>query len=325
MRGRLAVLAIAGSMLTGCLGAEGDPGPSSSVTEDHGDGTTGAPQSPTPDGTPSAASAAPVTADPATGRCSDPIATVPTGAVGAAPIQLEVTGLVAVDDQGARRWADVVVYADGSAARYDGGFADPWAYAPQRQLATVPADHGDRGAEALVGGYLDCDLAGLLAAIELLERDQARFGGAQVAEASDTEMILHGQDGTEEFVWDVHGLGLERDDAGVVVAGLDAEQLAARDALSAFAAMLISSVVDARDLPVDRIEVLAPYAITDEAVTWPAPPITEVLHDGCGVVEGAAATALRDQVQAGTPIADPAVGVYLRVLAPQVEPCIVHQ
>ncbi len=321
------MLGLAGLLLAGCTDAGGDPGPSTSVTEDHGDGTTGPAVETTPpdETTEPGETTEPVTADPGTGRCSDPIASVPTRAVGEAPLLLQFTGLVAVGSQGASRWVDVVLYADGTAARYNGGFADPWKYASQRQLATEVSEHEDLGAEVAFGGYLDCDLDGLMAALAGFERDNAVFGTPLVPDAANTEMVLFGDDGAEEFVWDVYSLGLERDAAGVVVDGLDADQVAARDALSAFGSMLLNSVVDSENLTVDRIEVLAPYAITDAEVTWPGPPITDVLHDGCGVLEGADAERIWDQVQAETPIADPNAGVFLRVLTPQVEPCVVHQ
>jgi len=147
-----------------------------------------------------------------------------------------------------------------------------------------------------------------------------------VSDTANTEMVLHGEVGTGVAEWDLYALGLERDATGTLDSALSVEQGAAREALSAFGRLLDDAFVPVTGVPADRLEVWAPYAITDEAVHWTGPPVTEVVGDqGCGVVEGPDAETIRASLEDGTTITDEPGLVVLALLAPQEEACIVRQ
>ena len=87
-----------------------------------------------------------------------------------------------------------------------------------------------------------------------------------------------------------------------------------------------ASLITGLNAALIRLEVWAPYAITDVAVHWPGPPVTEVVGDqGCGVVEGVDAETIRAYLGDGNTITDDPGLVVLALLAPQEEACIVRQ
>jgi hypothetical protein len=156
--------------------------------------------------------------------------------------------------------------------------------------------------------------------------DSDVLGMPDVSDTANTEMVLYGEDGTGVAEWDLYALGLERDTTGTLERGLTVEQGTAREALSAFGRLLDEAFVTVTGVPADRLEVWAPHAITDVAVHWPGPPITEVVKDqGCGVVEGPDAETIRAYLEDGTTITDDPDLVVLALLASQEEACIVRQ
>lgn len=107
---------------------------------------------------------------------------------------------------------------------------------------------------------------------------------------------------------------------------LTTEQAAAREALSKLGRLVDDAFVAVGEEPAGRLEVWAPYDITDGKVHWPGPPITEVVGDeGCGVIEGPDAETIRAHLAGGDTITDEPGLVVLALLAPQEEACIVRQ
>lgn len=254
-----------------------------------------------------------------------PLTAPPPREAGQAPILLTLAGPVGDPAEGTgRRWVQVAVYRDGSAVRIDGGTADPWASASARRLVDGGAT---QVVESVTVGYLRIDPAELEAAIATLPSgDGDVIGGLAVSDTANTEMVLYGEDGTGVAAWDLYALGLERDATGTLDAALSVEQGAAREAVSAFGRLLDDAFVPVTGVPADRLEVWAPYAITDVAVHWPGPPVTEVVGDqGCGVVEGVDAETIRAYLGDGNTITDDPGLVVLALLAPQEEACIVRQ
>lgn len=308
---RLLALTASVLILAGCA-SSADP----SKTASAGDGaaTTGVSPS-TGSGTSSPAPAS---------TWLSPLTAPPAGVVGQAPILLSVAGPVGEATAGVgRRWVEVVAYRDGSAVRIEGGTADPWASAQARRIV----DDGAPVVESMTVGYLSVDPADLYNAIDGLPAGGGEaVGMPAVSDTTNTEVVVHGQDGIVVAEWDVDALGLEHDSTGTLDAALTTEQAAAREALSNLGRLVDDAFVAVAEEPADRLEVWAPYDITDGEVHWPGPPITEVVGDeGCGVIEGPDAETIRAHLAGGDTITDEPGLVVLALLAPQEEACIVRQ
>jgi len=221
----------------------------------------------------------------------------PKGQPGDAPLlfTLDVAGLV---------W---VIYADGSALTHREASEDD--LDPGGVLAAHIFTPYDDGPGVWDNAYLaECDLQQLTEAAEEFFAGEPDVDQVEATDTPPTILTYYGREGPQS----VRTLGMDASGGGLTPG--QQEDLAALQALVQDLETSMRS--DGTTAPVQTVQVETGPGATNPP--WPAPPLEEVLTDGCGVYTGSDAVAVARYL---TEQEQQPIGIHARSVPPRVETC----
>lgn len=208
---------------------------------------------------------------------------------------------------GSLKQVPIVLYGDGAVAvplsqtRGDEATAFLTGGLTGAAVRAIPGYMGPQPNQYIAGWLNPCELEQAITAAELLIDPDVDYGDPPVTDQAYTLISYHPEGGAAEEIR-VYAFNPYEPDAW---GGLTSEQTQQRKALAALWTDIETGSTLTDPIPIDRVYIFAHRSLSDAEVTWPLPPFSQVVTDGCATLSGSQMQTLLDFIESDSgPIVD---------------------